>query len=98
MSGRWFDSQRVHRLPSNWRELRRECFSLYGDICHVCHKPGADDVDHLHAGDNHSLANLRPIHNNPCHRRKSAQEGVAARARLRAQAKMPVEDHPGLNR
>lgn len=96
-SGRWNGSRRVNRLPANWREqIRPRVFATYGDICHLCGLPGADVVDHVAAGDDHSLANLRPAHDDPCHRRKSAQEGVQARAARRESIKRPAERHPGL--
>lgn len=95
-SGRWRNSPRVNRLPEGWkRRVRPAVFAAYGTFCHICGGPGADTVDHVVAGDDHSIQNLRPAHENPCHRRKSAQEGVEAAARRRAQAKHPTEDHPG---
>lgn len=95
-SGRWHNSQRVRRLPDDWqRRVRPAVFAAYGAICHICGGPGADTIDHLVAGDDHSIQNLRPAHDIPCHRRKSAQEGVEAAARRRALAKHPTEEHPG---
>lgn len=97
-SGQWRGSQRVNRLPPGWyRRIRPLVFQAYGDICHLCGRPGANIVDHVIAGDDHSLANLRPAHDDPCHRRKSAQEGVQARAVRRESSKMPTEAHPGLH-
>ena len=95
-SGKWADSQRVVRLPPEWHRLRAIVFRTYGDTCHLCGKPGADSIDHVIAGDDHSLNNLRPAHRYPCHARKSAQEGVEARAVRRAQLHHPEEPHPGL--
>lgn len=96
-SGRWQGSQRVNRLPPGWyAKVRPLVFELYGNICHLCGRPGADIVDHVRPGDDHSLSNLRPAHDDPCHRRKSAQEGVEARRRARESIKRPVEPHPGL--
>jgi 5-methylcytosine-specific restriction endonuclease McrA len=57
-------------------------FKEHGDICHRCGQPGADTIDHIIPGDDHSLSNLAPIHdrNAPhCHRYKTSQEGVNAR-------------------
>lgn len=56
--------------------------------------PGADQVDHVVAGDDHSERNLRAIHDDPCHRMKSAREGHAAQPRQ----KRAKEDHPGFLR
>lgn len=95
-SGRWNGSQRVHRLPMNWPAIRHAVFATYGTTCHLCGLSGADTVDHVEPGDDHSLANLRPAHENPCHRQKSAQEGVQARAARRESLKHPTERHPGL--
>lgn len=96
-SGRWNGSQRVNRLPPGWhKRVRPAVFELYGTTCHLCGLPGADTVDHVRPGDDHSLANLRPAHDDPCHRRKSAQEGVQARARARESIRRPTERHPGL--
>lgn len=96
-SGRWTDSNRLSRLPPNWkRVVRPAVFAAYGTTCHWCRRPGADSVDHLRPGDDHSLENLRPIHQHPCHAQKSAQEGVEARTTRRESIKRPKERHPGL--
>lgn len=99
-SGGWSGnsrSTRLQRLPPGWyRRIRPLVFDRYGDICHICRLPGADQVDHVVQGDDHSLENLRPIHRHPCHERKSAQEGVAGRIRRQADLKQPPEAHPGL--
>lgn len=96
-SGQWVGGRRDRgRLPGNWKAIRGLVFAAYGDVCHVCRQPGADDVDHVVAGDDHSLQNLRPIHRRPCHAIKSSAEGVAARRRVAAELRHPREDHPGL--
>jgi 5-methylcytosine-specific restriction enzyme A len=91
----WDDSTRSARLPANWPAIRARVLRRDRGICHVCGRPGADQVDHLVAGDDHSDANLAAIHDRPCHRRKSSAEGNDARARQRAQARRPPEPHPG---
>lgn len=92
----WQGSDRKLRLPPNWyTEIRPAVFARYGRTCYWCGEPGADDVDHLRAGDDHSIANLRPIHSwrtpQRCHSIKSSAEGVAARRTDR-----PPETHPSL--
>lgn len=90
----WANSTRSARLPPNWPQLRTAVWERDGDICWVCHLPGADEIDHKQAGDNHDLANLAPIHNNPCHRRKSASEGAQARNKFKRCRS--AEPHPGM--
>jgi 5-methylcytosine-specific restriction protein A len=91
----WDGSTRRERLPDNWTtEIVPAVFAEYGDTCHVCQESGADEVDHVIRGDDHSLQNLRPIHGwrtpQGCHKKKSSQEGAAARPRLAR----PAEPHP----
>jgi 5-methylcytosine-specific restriction endonuclease McrA len=74
----WAGSTRSARLPSNWGFIRRKVLRRDTYICHVCGRTGADEVDHLEAGDNHALTNLAAIHRS-CHAKKSAAEGHAAR-------------------
>lgn len=89
-------STRKDRLPDDWSQRRAATFAVYGDTCHVCGQRGANEVDHVIPGDDHSLENLRPIHgwNTPqrCHAFKTSAEGNAARPRLYR----PAERHPGL--
>jgi 5-methylcytosine-specific restriction endonuclease McrA len=65
-------------------------------ICHVCGRPEADQVDHIGDRDNHDPANLAAIHDDPCHRHKTAMQGVATKARIREGRRRPPEPHPGL--
>jgi 5-methylcytosine-specific restriction endonuclease McrA len=74
----WLGSDRKSRLPADWPRRRLRIIRRHGGICHVCEEPGATEVDHLVAGDDHRDANLAPIHR-ACHLAKSAAEGVAAR-------------------
>lgn len=72
-----------------------------GDRCHLCGHGGADTIDHLGERDDHRLEMLAPVHDRTfphCHRRKTAQQGIAAAAKIREKGKMPVEEHPGLLR
>lgn len=100
----WEGSTRSARLPANWPTIRRRILRRDRGICHVCGRPGADQVDHIQAGDNHDPSNLAAIHDTPCHRAKSAHEGGAAggvssgrtrRAQAAARRREP-EPHPGL--
>lgn len=96
MSGGWQGSTRRQRLPAGWstkivpRILKRD-----RHICHVCNEPGADEVDHIIQGDDHSDANLAAIHAVPCHRAKTQREAAAARRR-KHDTRRPPEPHPGL--
>lgn len=88
----WATSTRKARLPNGWPKIRAYVLDRDGRICYVCRLPGADQVDHVVAGDDHGEENLAAIHSWPCHLRKSSAEGNAAKPkRLR-----PPERHPGL--
>lgn len=98
MPGQWRGSTRRARLPRGWstvivpRILARD-----RGVCYLCGTPGADTVDHVVRGDDHSDSNLAAVHDtNPphCHRHKSSAEGNSARWRVREQR--PAERHPGL--
>lgn len=98
-SGGWVGSQRLERLPADWPARKRAAFQLYGRTCHLCGGPGADSIDHVVAGDDHSIENLRPVHDRVephCHRRKSSAEGHEAMRKIRASGRYPTEPHPGL--
>lgn len=63
---------------------RRKILRIYGAICHVCHQPFAEQVDHvipLAEGGPDTEDNLRPIHEIPCHQRKTAAEAARGRRR-----------------
>lgn len=50
-------------------------------ICYLCGGEGADTVDHIVPGDDHSLGNLAAVHDRiapHCHRIKSSREGIDA--------------------
>lgn len=91
----WETSDRRQRLPPDWNARRRRVLERDRGICHVCGLPGADQVDHVIAGDDHSDANLAAIHAVPCHRDKTTAEAAAARAR-QPRRQRPAERHPGL--
>jgi 5-methylcytosine-specific restriction protein A len=102
-NGQWSGSTRRHRLPREWHAQRQRVLRTHGRVCHLCGGPGADAVDHVVPGDDHSDDNLRPVHEKVppfCHRAKSSAEGGrAAQARgaaRRASRQRPPERHPGL--
>lgn len=94
----WDSSDRRSRLPDDWDQIRRAVLRRDGRRCQIRSRlvciSYATDVDHIIPGDDHSSANLRAACE-PCHREKSAREGVAQRARLRAMKKRPPPRHPG---
>jgi 5-methylcytosine-specific restriction protein A len=85
----WGTSRRKdHRAGTGWDEAAsaKRIIRHYGGICHVCHQPGADQVDHvipLAEGGTDTETNKRPIHKEPCHRIKTEAEKQAGRARSR---------------
>jgi 5-methylcytosine-specific restriction enzyme A len=99
-SGKWSSSERRQRLPPDWFKRRARVLRRDQGICHVCHRPGADSVDHVRPGDQHDEANLAAIHKVPCHAEKSAREGGTAsgkQSRARASSRLrPAEAHPGM--
>ena len=97
----WATSDRKSRLPANWPSLRAAVFERCKGRCEVLKKDGsrcydrATECDHIKAGDDHSLENLRGI----CkwhHARKSAQEGVDAKRALNEILYRKPEIHPGI--
>lgn len=80
-----------------WRKLRAFVLDRDQHVCHVCHRVGANEVDHvvpLGQGGTDDPRNLAAIHRRPCHAAKSAQEANAARVRYTT--RRPPEPHPGL--
>ena len=57
-------------MSNNWngRKVTRnkaKVLNTYGDVCHLCNKPGADTADHLiprSLGGDNSIDNQRPAH------------------------------------
>lgn len=79
-------SQRRRHTGSGWQQQRDAKYVLYRDdtICHVCGNPGATIVDHIipvTEGGPDTLDNKAPIHAEPCHRIKTAEEAARGRAR-----------------
>ena len=98
-SGNWANSNRRDRLPSDWKQLREKVISRAAHRCETKMKDGTrctdkgTDVDHIVAGDDHSLTNLQLL----CkwhHGKKSSREGNEARPRYTE--RRPKEAHPGI--
>ncbi len=92
----WEGSTRRQTLPLNWyTELRPQALERDGGRCQIQVEEicvgTANQVDHIGDRDDHRLANLRAACG-PCHQRRSAQQGRAARSGERR----PPEPHPAL--
>lgn len=92
MPGQWVGSDRSKRLPSNWPDIRDQILKR-DPICKVCHSRRSVQVDHKKNGDDHSSFNLQGICE-PCHKKKTAQEGALARYRFKRMRDQ--EQHPGV--
>jgi 5-methylcytosine-specific restriction endonuclease McrA len=98
-NSQWAGHKRHLRLPADWPQRRAAVLERDGRVCHICKGPGSDAVDHLQAGDDHSLANLAAVHQDVppyCHRYKSSAEGGRAKADKQGRRQRPRERHPGL--
>lgn len=94
--GAWSGSNRGDRLPTYWPKLRRRILSRDGHTCRLQYDgclTTATEVDHIEPGDDHRATNLQAACRS-CHARKSAREGVAARAKFSRWR--DDEAHPGL--
>lgn len=75
----WAGSSYRTNRTSGWDRQQRAARILtrHNSICHVCGQPGANQADHViplaHGGAD-TEHNMRPIHAEPCHRTKTAQE------------------------
>lgn len=107
MSGGWSGSDRKARLPRNWPSLvatvraRAATPRHPSGQCEYARSTGrrctaqGSDVDHIERGDDHRLENLQLL----CrwhHGKKSSSEGNQAQHDLRATARRPSEQHPGV--
>lgn len=93
----WSSSNRRSRLPGNWSALRRQVLRRDQNTCQLklagC-ETKATEVDHIIAGDNHELTNLRAACKK-CHQQKSSAEGNQAKAAIRAARFRKKPGHPG---
>ena len=95
MPAPWANSNRASRLPIGWAAIRKAVLNRDQRICYLCGGPGADTVDHIRPGDDHSMSNLAAVHDwapPHCHRRKTQADAAVTRAKGRP----PVRRHPGL--
>jgi len=99
MAGKWKGSNRRQRLPANWADLCAIVHKRSGWRCEFRLRSGArcpryadGGVDHIIAGDNHHLTNLRDTCQHH-HGKKSSAEGNAAKAAQKAPVR-PPEEHP----
>lgn len=95
----WETSNRASRLPSNWQALRLRVLRRDRYSCQVKDQHGikcnavASEVDHVEAGDDHSMRNLRAICRTH-HGQKTSAEGHAAWNAKRIPRRRPQETHP----
>jgi 5-methylcytosine-specific restriction endonuclease McrA len=80
----WESSRRRDHTVSGWEQQRRaqRVMRRHDGICHVCGRPGSDQVDHvipLEHGGPDTEDNLRPIHTKPCHDEKTRREAQQGR-------------------
>ncbi|MGE0138644.1 MAG: HNH endonuclease [Ilumatobacteraceae bacterium] len=65
-------------------KIKVQVLARHRNVCHWCHRPGADQIDHvipLAEGGRDVLSNLAPIHADPCSKRKTQQEAARGRSR-----------------
>lgn len=95
----WATSDRSERLPDGWPDIVRRIKARDKGRCQAPrHNPRCDgrgtDVDHVQAGDNHSMGNLQLL-SEACHRDKTGRESAARNQQIAALKKRPQEPHPG---
>ena len=82
----WAGSKRRARSSLSGSQQQRRAERIlhrYDRVCHVCERPGAEEVDHvipLSEGGADTDPNCRPIHSVPCHRDKTLAEARRARS------------------
>lgn len=89
--------RRTQPLPKHWPRTRARILRRDRGVCYICHQPGADQVDHViptSQGGSDEDHNLSAIHDDPCHRRKTAHEANAAKPTRKRPPTNP--GHPGL--
>lgn len=96
MSGGWQRSNRVKRLPHNWRAIRARILKR-DPVCKICGVRPSAFCDHIEAKvDDHTDTGLQGVCG-PCHDQKSSREGnQAQRDNAKPGRKRPTEAHPGV--
>lgn len=96
MAHNWSTSNRLSRLPKNWRKLREQVLKR-DPTCKICGVRPSTVADHIvPMTDDHRLEALQGCCD-PCHRQKTAREAAAFRAASsRPRRQRPGEQHPGL--
>jgi 5-methylcytosine-specific restriction enzyme A len=84
-SNNWKQSPSGWVKPPGWDRTRRQILERDQGICHLCHQPGADTVDHLRpksrGGSDHpnNLAAVHDSHPPHCHRAKTNRDRATYR-------------------
>lgn len=78
---------RLGITEAQWQRLKAKVMRDHNGICYACGNAGATEVDHIMAvalgGAKTDESNLAPIHEEPCHREKTARELAILRQRKR---------------
>lgn len=77
--------------------VRAEVLAVYGDVCHICRKPGANSPDHViprARWGTDEIGNLRPAHRK-CNYRRADRPAPGMGARLIVVCGPPGSDHRG---
>lgn len=94
MSGGWQGSDRVKRLPPEWKKIRARVLAR-DPICKLCDLRPSTHCDHIVAKtDEHAEDRLQGVCAT-CHGLKSSAEGNTA-PRATEGRRRPPEPHPGL--
>lgn len=64
-------------LGWKWQQLCKRAWLLYGDVCHLCGKQGADTIDHLDPRATHGVRVPTLDRVRPAHRRCNARRGAS---------------------
>lgn len=87
----WQGSWRKQTLPKDWNTRRLIVLRRDQGTCYLCGGEGADTVDHVIPGDNHSLENLKAVHDRTpphCHRYKTTKEAHDAQRGMRTKRRL----------
>ena len=97
----WEGSDRRDRLPSDWPVIRSKVLKRDGHRCvWILQKSKtrcpreATEVDHIRAGDNHKMSNLRSLCEDH-HKLKTSLDNRRAKGKIKASRYRRPEEHPG---